>query len=97
MENTDLLKILISRMTTMVEDIQEVKVTMAKQEENLKLHMKRSDALEQYVAKLEEDVKPIKRGMAMVEGAMKTLGIIATIATLVIGAIKAFGLVTGHV
>lgn len=94
MENADLLKILIARMTTIVSDIQEMKVTSAKQEENLKLHMKRSDALEEYVskldAKIESDIKPLQRSKAMVEGGLKVFGAIATFASIAIGIVKMY-------
>lgn len=48
------------------------------QESNLKIHMKRSDALEQLLEKTkEQDIKPIARHVAMVEGVAKFIGFIS--------------------
>lgn len=64
------------------------------QEQNLKEHMKRSDSLETIIDHLKEkDVKPLTKHVNMVEGALKLVGILSVIVSLIGGIIKLFGFV----
>lgn len=59
----------------------ETNVILGKQHESLRLHMKRSDMLE-------EALKPIQRHVSMAEGALKFIGMLAS-AAVVFEALKA--------
>ncbi len=76
----------IERIEAKVDDISEklceTNVILGAQHESLKLHMKRSDLLE-------EAMKPLQRHVAMVDGALRLLGILATIVAIV-GVIRMF-------
>lgn len=73
--------------------------TLVKQEANLGEHMRRTDRLEKLyeevreenktaVTKLSEDLKPVKKHVAYMEGALKGLGVLAGVITLIGGIIK---------
>lgn len=72
-------------------DIEKVQLA---QEINLKEHMKRSENLEKLISHLEEnDIKPVVRHVSMVEGALKLLGVIGILTTIIGGVLKIFGIV----
>ena len=80
-------EIVDGRLTT-IEKIQAV------QEANLKEHMRRSDNLEKIVTDMEKkDIQPVKRHVAMVEGALKLLGIIGILVSIVSGILKIFNVI----
>lgn len=58
-----------------LEDISEVKITMARNTASLEVHIKRSDLLE-------EKLIPIEKHVNMVRGAMALVGFLATIAAM---------------
>jgi predicted nuclease with TOPRIM domain len=84
-ENTKKLEQQLIRLEAKVDDSNEhlssIDVTLALQHESLRLHMKRSD-------QLEDIVKGLKTKSDMTSGAIKMLGLIATILT-VLEAIRA--------
>lgn len=57
-------------------DIGEIKTHLAVYNQQLKVHIKRSDMLE-------EKLKPIEKHVAMLQGALKLIGIIAIIAAII--------------
>lgn len=67
--------------------------TLVKQEANLGEHMRRTELAETQINGIQDDLKPIKRHVAMVEGALKGMGIVATIISVAVGIIKILGLV----
>lgn len=71
-----------AKIDTIIEKITSIEVEQAKQHVTLQEHTKRSTMLE-------EDVKPIRRFMAQVQGGLKLLGILGTLA----GALKLIQLV----
>jgi hypothetical protein len=58
------------------EHVQEINVTLASQHESIKYHIKRTDLLE-------EQIKPLNAFKARFEGALKLLGVIGIIATII--------------
>lgn len=62
--------------------LDKIDITLAKQHEQIAIHIKRSDLLEQ-------QVEPIKTQVAMVSGAMKLLGLLAIITAIGESIIKA--------
>lgn len=56
-----------------VEHVSSIDVTLAKQHESLKDHIRRSDLLEQKLI-------PVEKHVAMMQGALKLIGLMATLA-----------------
>lgn len=54
---------------TILNEILEIKETMARNTISLEIHMKRSDSLEKLVALTQQDMKSIKQHVAFVRGA----------------------------
>lgn len=65
-------------------------ITLTAQAADIRHHIARTDALEAYVSTIESDVIPLKKTMAMVQGAMKFIGIIATVVSFVAGLVKIY-------
>lgn len=91
LENLDL------KLEDVRKDIADVKDTMAqmavilaKQEQNLEFHIHRTNLAEENIALLRAEVKPLNRHVAWVEGALKTLGAVASLLGLIIGALKLY-------
>ena len=53
--------------------------TLTRNTTSLEHHIKRTDLLEEQVAKVTESIEPIKRHVAMVNGGVKLLSILAAI------------------
>jgi len=60
----------------MSEKIGDINVTLRAQHESLKLHMKRSDSLE-------EAIKPLQKRKSLVDAGLKIIGFLAVIAAIV--------------
>lgn len=72
----------------MKEDLTDIKVIQAKQEENLKEHMRRSLANEEAVEALKNQLIPIQKHVDSVSTILKFIGVIGTAITVVAGLIK---------
>lgn len=71
-----------------------IEKVMIVQEVNLKSHMQRSDHLEAIVESLQEkEIKPLTRHVAMVEGGIKLIGLIALLLGIITGLVKLFTMV----
>lgn len=68
------------KLDKIVEDVNEIKVILARNTSSLELHMKRTDLAEQNLEQLRqevsEDLKPIKEHISMIKGAMWLLGML---------------------
>ncbi len=89
--NSEEYKTLLNKLELLDMKIESIEKTSIRQEINLREHMKRSDSLEQMLLSLEEDLKPIEKHVAMVEGAIKFLGIISISLSVLGGILKLFG------
>lgn len=92
-EVKDLIKQLNDDLHNMYKDLDyrldNVEKVMIAQEINLKEHMRRSDALEAQVSIIKDkELKPINKHIAMVEGAIKLVGLVSIGITIVLGIIK---------
>jgi hypothetical protein len=67
--------------------------TLVKQEENLKQHMYRTTLAEKRLEHIENDLKPVKKHIARVDGVLKFLGIAAIVISIVSGILKLLGAV----
>jgi hypothetical protein len=63
------------------ERLDSIDKTLAAQHVSLDIHIKRSDALEALV-------QPIQKHVSMVEGALKLVGVVATIAGLIVAGLE---------
>jgi hypothetical protein len=71
-----------------------IEKVMIVQELNLKVHMKRSDNLEDLVNAIQEkELKPLHKHVSQVEGVFKFLGLLALILTIATGISKLLGLI----
>ncbi len=68
-----------------------VDITLAKQNVTLEEHVRRTGLAEDAIAGLRDDLKPIQTHVAMVSGAFKFIGILATLASLLGGILKLAG------
>jgi len=82
MADKDMLERIYDKVERLAESHSKLNVIVAKQEENLKAHMKRSDMLEESLDILRKDFKPIQSHVAAVSGVVKAIGIVASIAAI---------------
>jgi hypothetical protein len=90
--NTDLLEKLYEKQERMAEDLADIKVILAKQEENLKIHIYRTDLAEENIALLRQEVKPVIAHVAglkkAIEISLKTLGALSVLVAIIVGFIN---------
>lgn len=84
----DMLKKIVETNEKIVEDITEIKVTLAridvtleKNTESLVEHVKRTNLIEQ-------QLRPVEKHVAMVHGALKFIGIVATLVGIAAGIVS---------
>lgn len=70
------------------ERLDSIDKTLAVNTESLQIHMKRSDALESMI-------KPVQKHVDMVEGALKLIGLVATVAGLVVAGLEIVQFIKG--
>ncbi len=68
-----------TKLDVIQKDVSEIKTHLAVYNEQLKIHIKRSELLE-------DKLEPVEKHVAMVSGALKLIGVLAMIAS-IIGAI----------
>jgi hypothetical protein len=61
------------------EDISELKITTAKQEENLKEHIRRTELAEENLQMLRQEIEPLKQHVIAINGVLKIIGLISVI------------------
>ena len=76
LEMIDLLEMLDKKIDEIKQDISEIKTHLAVYNEQLKIHIKRSDLLE-------EKLQPIENHVVMVHGIMKFIGLMAVIVAII--------------
>ena len=88
MDNNQLLSRLLDSQQGMANDINEIKILLAKQEESLRYHIKRTDLAEDNMALLRDELKPIKNHVALVNAVLRIFGAFAAIVSVGAGLIK---------
>lgn len=74
--------------------LNDIEKVLILQESNLKQHMQRSEHLEKIVDKMEEtDLRPLRKHVAMIEGGMKLVGVIAILVGIAAGVAKVLSLI----
>jgi hypothetical protein len=81
----DDIKRILNKLDSITEDITGIKVVQAEQKVILEEHMRRSLANEQAVELLKEELKPLQKKEAMLDGVLKFLGVLSLIAALAAG------------
>jgi archaellum component FlaC len=79
-----------SKIDTISSDIVEIKITSARHDENLKLHMKRSDLAEQGINILKEELVPIKKHVHGIDSIIKFIMIGSSFIGAIAGILKLF-------
>jgi len=77
-------KRLEDKLDGIVKDINDINVTLAKQEVNLSDHIRRTNILEEKIA-------PLEKRYVMVNGVLKFIGLIAVFVGIIEGIVKIFG------
>lgn len=82
-DDTNHFERLLDKMDLLVDSVADLRVIVAKQEENIRYHIKRTDLLEQQVeiSKKEflENIKPIQKHVVYVETFLKIMGGLAVL------------------
>lgn len=81
-DEKELMKTILDEIRMMREEIQSMKIVNVKQEQNLREHMRRSNALEESLDVLKKELKPLQKHVQMVDFFFKALGGIAVLATI---------------
>lgn len=61
------------------EDVSDLKVTIAKQEENIKEHIRRTELAEENLDLIRKEMQPLKEHVIAINGVLKSIGIISII------------------
>jgi hypothetical protein len=70
----NLLQVILDNQNKMSEDIGDIKVIIAKQEQNIEYHVKRTDLAEENIALFREEMKPVKAHVATIHTILKIIG-----------------------
>lgn len=66
-------------------EIATVKIILARQEENLEEHMRRTQLNEENLELLRSELKPVQRHVDMINGVLKLIGGIAVVVSIITG------------
>lgn len=69
-------------------DIGEIKITMAKVEENLRHHIYRTELAEENIKLLREQFEPVETHVKQVEGALKIFGGLSVLVGIIVGIVE---------
>lgn len=83
-----LLEQILEKQEKTSEDITDIKIVIARQEESLKHHIRRTDLAEENMALLREEMKPIHAHVNYINGALKFVGLLSLVAGFVASVIK---------
>lgn len=75
------------KLDKIVEHIGNIDITLAKQSVQLESHIKRTEIAEQNIDMLRKDFKPVEKHVMMVSGALKLVGALALVASIVEGSV----------
>ena len=67
------------------ERLDTIQTMQAVHTEQLKEHMRRSDLLEKRIEQVDQELKPVEKHVAMVNGALKLIGVLGTIVAILLG------------
>ena len=84
----ELLERFYDKQEQMAKDLSDIKVILAKQEENLKLHIYRTELAEQNIELLREQLKPIENHVKIISGITKIIAAISIIVGITLGILE---------
>lgn len=73
---------LFKKLDKLDERLDGISILQAVHTEQLKEHMRRSDLLERRIEQVDQELKPVERHVAVVNGLMKLVGIVGTLAAI---------------
>ena len=93
---------LLEKQEQMADDIGEIKVILARQEESLRHHIRRTELAEEAIAlnrkqldvsieKLNKELEPVHKHVQLINSAFKIIGGISVVVSIVAGLVKVFG------
>lgn len=88
----EIMKRVLEKLDNVDNRLNDIDKTLIKQEANLEKHMYRTEQNERMIEKIFEDVKPIKKHVAHVEGGLKFLGVISLLGGIALTVLKILGL-----
>lgn len=77
------------------EDVSDLKVTSAKQEENLKEHIRRTEIAEENLDLIRKEIEPLKEHVIVINGVLKIIGAISVIVGSTVGIVRIFDIISG--
>lgn len=83
----------MSTLEKMAEKIHSIDLTLAKQEENLKIHMYRTELSEKRLEHIENVLAPINKHVSGVEGVLKFLGVLSVVLGIILTFLKIFSVI----
>lgn len=88
MDNDDLLNKIIVKQDEMSKDISDIKLVNIRQEENLRLHMYRTELAEENLELLRKEFKPVQKHVLVVNAIVKILAAGAGLIGLIVGILQ---------
>ena len=74
-------------------DVSELKVTSAKQEENLKEHIRRTEIAEENLELIRKEMQPLKEHVIVINGVLKIVGAVSVIVGSIAGIVRMFEII----
>lgn len=84
----EMIKKVYEKQEKMAEDIQDMKLILVRQEENLRIHIYRTELAEENIKLLRQQLMPIEGHVKMVNGVFKFLGVLSLIVGIAVGVIN---------
>lgn len=81
-------KRVLDKLDEMGKHLNSIDVTLAKQEVNLDNHIRRTDLAEESISLIRDEIKPIKKHIHMMEGALKLIGVLSLVVGLLYGVVR---------
>lgn len=84
----DLLNKILEKQERMSEDISDIKLVNIKQEENLRLHMYRTELAEQNIEILKKELVPVKKHVDLINAAVKIIAGVSILVGIIVGIVE---------
>lgn len=88
MTNDELISRLMDNQENIQKELSGINQILVKQESNLELHMRRSDALEARIEQVDADVRPIKKHVQTLNNVAKLFGVFSAVVAMGAGLIR---------
>jgi BRCT domain type II-containing protein len=75
------------------DDVSELKVTSAKQEENIKEHIRRTEIAEENLELIRKEMQPLKEHVIVINGVLKIVGAVSVIVGSIAGIVRMFEII----